>query len=69
MSGDVSDNGQVTAYDASMILRHTIDLITLVDRDALVADVSGNGTIAAYDAALVLQYVTCIVCRCRVRRR
>ena len=55
--GDVSDNGQVTAYDAAIILRHSVELITLTGRDALVADVTGNGAVTPYDASLVLQYV------------
>jgi len=55
--GDVSDNGEVTASDATIILQHAVDLITLTGRDALVADVTGNGAVTPYDASLVLQYV------------
>ncbi len=55
--GDVSDNGEVTSFDAVLILQHTVGLITLPGTSARVADVSGNGTVGAFDAALVLRYV------------
>ncbi len=55
--GDVSDNGEVTSFDAVLILQHTVGLITLTGTSARVADVSGNGTVGAFDAALVLRYV------------
>ena len=61
--GDVSDNGQVTAYDAAMILQHTVELITLIGREAVAADVTGNGAVTAYDASLVLQYVVSKITR------
>ena len=55
--GDVSADGEVTAFDASLILQHAIDLINL-DTDAqIVADVSGNGQITAFDGAMILQRV------------
>ena len=55
--GDVTDNGEVTAYDAAKILQHTVGLLTLTGEDSVAAEVSGNDTISAYDASLVLQYV------------
>lgn len=54
--GDVSDNGEVTSYDASLILQHTVLLTVLAGRDSVAADVSGEGGISALDASLVLQY-------------
>ncbi|MFA6404278.1 MAG: right-handed parallel beta-helix repeat-containing protein [Salinivirgaceae bacterium] len=57
--GDVSLNGLVQAYDASLILQHTVSNITLTPNQLAVADVSGNGgadPVTAYDAALILQF-------------
>ncbi len=63
--GDVSLNGVVQAYDASLILKYVVnphgsDSLTALQRD--VADVSRNGgpdtvAVTAYDASLILQYV------------
>ena len=59
--GDVSGNGEITAYDASLVLRYVVGLIglSLDAKDA--ADVSGNGTITALDAALILQYTVGLI--------
>jgi hypothetical protein len=59
LTGDVSLNGQVQAFDASLILKWAVDPITnpLNAIQQQVADVSGNGTITAMDASLILQYV------------
>jgi hypothetical protein len=54
--GDVSMNGEVKPYDASLILQYTVSSITLSAKQLKVADVSGNGIISAYDASLILQY-------------
>ena len=64
--GDVSGNGEVLAYDATLILQQTADIITLPStywpRFTLeVADVSGDGTIAPYDASLVLRHVVDLI--------
>lgn len=55
--GDVSLNGFIQAYDASLILKHTVELISLNESQQQVADVSYNGEISALDASLVLQHV------------
>jgi parallel beta-helix repeat protein len=55
--GDVSLNGLVQAYDASLVLKYAVGLITLNDTQKQVADVSGSAGITAYDASLILQYV------------
>ena len=60
--GDVSGNGQVRAFDATLILQETVGIITLPDTawprfTFEVANVSGDTTISAWDASLVLQYV------------
>ncbi len=57
--GDVSLNGLVQAYDASLILKYVVNPHGTDSLNAIqqkVADVSGNGTITAYDASLILQY-------------
>ena len=61
--GDVTLNGEVTAFDAATLLRHVTGEITLNSTAETVADVSGDGTISAFDAALILQYdVEIITC-------
>jgi hypothetical protein len=54
--GDVSLNGKISPYDASLILQHTVSNIVLTATQQGVADVSGNGSITSYDASLILQY-------------
>ncbi len=59
VAGDVSLNGLVQAYDASMILKYVVDStsnpLSALQKHA--ADVSGQAGITAYDASLILQYV------------
>lgn len=52
--GDVSLNGIVQAFDASMVLQETVAPGGLIDRQLQVADVSGTGGVTAYDASLIL---------------
>ncbi len=57
--GDVSLNGVVQAFDASLILKYVVnphgsDSLNAIQQQ--VADVSGNAGITAYDASLILQY-------------
>jgi hypothetical protein len=62
--GDVSGNGEITAFDASLILRVVVGILNLGDTEYLTlyrADVSGNGTVSALDAALVLQYTVGLI--------
>ena len=66
--GDVSGNGQVSAYDASLILQKVVGRITLpsVQWPAFTletADVTGSSTISASDAAWVLRYTVGIATR------
>ncbi len=55
--GDVSGNGEVMAYDASLVLQYLLDLVPLTLSQQIVADVSGADGITALDASLILQYV------------
>ncbi|HEY5589645.1 MAG TPA: right-handed parallel beta-helix repeat-containing protein, partial [Paludibacter sp.] len=57
LTGDVSLNGLIQAYDASLVLKYTVGLLTLSAPQQQVADVSGASGITAYDASLILQYV------------
>jgi len=56
--GDVSMDGQITAHDAQLIMKHVVGQITLTPGQQELADVSGNGQISAYDAGLVMQMMT-----------
>jgi len=61
MMGDVSLNGVVQAYDASLVLQYAVGSITLTGAQQQVADVSFAAGITAYDASLILQYVVGII--------
>jgi len=59
--GDVSLNGGITAYDASLILQDVVGSITLNALQEMVADVSAAAGVTAYDASLILQYVVGLI--------
>jgi len=59
--GDVSLNGTVTAYDASLILKYVVSSVVLDTSQLVVANVSGQDGVTAYDASLILQYVVNII--------
>jgi parallel beta-helix repeat protein len=63
LTGDVSLNGAIQAFDASLILKwkvdSTINHLTAVQLQA--ADVSGDGTVSSLDASYILQYVVGLV--------
>ena len=61
MYGDVTDDGSVTSFDASMILRYGVGLIDLNSMQQALADVTDDGTISALDASYVLQYVVGLI--------
>jgi hypothetical protein len=52
------NNEAVTSFDALLIARSSIQLITLSGKQQIAGDASGNGTVSAYDAALVSQFTT-----------
>ena len=56
--GDVNANGNVTAFDASVVLQSVVGAMTLNARQRCAADYDGNGSVGAFDASLILQ---CIV--------
>jgi len=53
--GDVSGDGTISGFDASLILKFRVGLIAQIDEIA--ADVTGNGSVMAKDAAEILRYV------------
>lgn len=55
--GDVSGNGSLQAYDASLVLQKAVGSITLEPQQERAADVSGDNQITAYDATMILEYV------------
>ena len=59
--GDVSLNGSVQAYDAALILQHSVGTLVLNDTQLPVADVSWNGAVTAFDAAYILQYAVGLI--------
>ena len=61
LMGDVSLNGEIQAYDASLILQYVATLISLDTLQKEVADVSGQMGITALDASLVLQYLVGLI--------
>ncbi len=54
--GDVSGDGDVSAYDASLAAQYAIGLIPLDAESVQRADVTGNEDVSAYDASLIAQY-------------
>lgn len=58
LCGDVSGDDLVSAFDATLVLQHTVkidEIFPLVDLDSTAADVTGNGDISAFDASWILQ--------------
>ena len=59
--GDVSLNGSVHAYDASLVLQYLVPSIALTAMQKLVANVDNSGAIDNADASLILQYVAGLI--------
>jgi hypothetical protein len=55
-TGDVSGDGEISAYDAALTAQKVVGLIVLTEEQAAAADVNYDGGISAYDAALIAQY-------------
>jgi len=51
--GDVSENGDVSAYDASLAAQYAVGLISLSSDQITKADVTGNGDVSATDASWI----------------
>ena len=60
--GDVNKDGNITPYDASLVLQHNVKLIDLVERNwGKAADVNTDESITPYDASLILQYLVGLI--------
>lgn len=59
--GDLDGDGEVTSYDALMILQHTTGLITIDDELYSLANNDLSIDITSYDALLTLQYTTGLI--------
>lgn len=55
--GDVNNDGQIRAFDASLILQYLSKYITANDIDTLAADVSLDGSVSTLDASYILQFI------------
>ena len=53
----MSLDGEIHAYDASLILKHLVNLVNLDFQQIENANVSLDATISALDASLIFQYV------------
>jgi hypothetical protein len=51
--GDVSENGAISATDASMAARYAVGLESLTASQITLADVTGNGSVSATDASWI----------------
>ena len=51
--GDVSENGALSAYDASLAAQYAVGLISLTADQITKADVTGNGSVSATDASWI----------------
>lgn len=61
ITGDVSLNGRVSAYDAALTLQDVAGIITFEARQDRSGDVSGDGTVSAMDASYILQFAAGII--------
>jgi hypothetical protein len=55
--GDASRNGELSYYDAAMILKHLVGYVNLDDLQVDLSDASYNGEVSALDASVVAQFV------------
>jgi hypothetical protein len=59
--GDVTMNGSVTAFDASVILQYVVGSVELDDAQVAAGDVTLDESLSALDAAIILQFTVGIV--------
>ena len=59
--GDVSQNNDVSLYDASLVLKYLIGTETLDETQLMVAEVTQDGTVSALDATAIAQYAIEII--------
>ena len=56
-NGDVSENGEVTLYDAMYLARHTMGKPGFETMNEKIGDVSGNSAVTLYDAMYLAKHV------------
>ncbi|MCK4459271.1 MAG: hypothetical protein KAU52_06070, partial [Methanosarcinales archaeon] len=56
-NGDVSENGEVTLYDAMYLARHTLGKPGFETMNENIGEVSGNGAVTIYDAMYLAKHV------------
>ena len=61
LPGDASLNGEISAFDAALVLQHAALIDTLATSASMAADVSANGEVSSFDAALILQRVASLI--------
>lgn len=61
VTGDVSLNGVVSAYDAALTLQDVAAIITFEARQDRAGDVSGDGSVSAMDASYILQFAAGLI--------
>lgn len=54
--GDVNNDGNVSASDALMILRYSLDIISLTGEQLAAADCNGDNTVNTSDALVLMRY-------------
>ena len=60
--GDITGNGEVTAFDASFVFRRALGLIPpFNEQQQKIADVSGDTFITEFDVSLILQFVVGLI--------
>ena len=59
--GDVSQNGNISGYDASLVLKYLVGTETLDETQLMVAEVTQDQTVSALDATAIAQYAIEII--------
>ncbi|MFH0988474.1 MAG: cohesin domain-containing protein [bacterium] len=60
--GDVSHDGTISAFDASLTLQHAASIAVLTNlEDILVGDVTANSQLSAYDASQTLRFAAGLI--------
>ena len=58
LNGDVSENGEVTLYDAMYIAKHILNRPDFEIMNDAIADVSGNGAVTSYDGMYLGKHIS-----------
>lgn len=61
LTGDVNNDGRITATDCTLIQKHLSGLITLSAEDLKTADVNASGTVTLDDATMIQYYLSGLI--------